>query len=162
MIELVISGGQTGADQGGLRAARAAGIPTGGWAPKGWHTEDGPATWLADFGLKECQEGVTASERYKYRRQRCVRDCDAAILFGDAGSNGSRGLINDCESWRRRLYIVEGGITTPNDVANWARSWRVRRLMVAGNRESSSPGIGERVERFLGRVFRILMEGRCS
>jgi hypothetical protein len=31
----LISGGQTGADQGGLRAARAAGIETGGWAPLG-------------------------------------------------------------------------------------------------------------------------------
>jgi hypothetical protein len=31
MLAKVISGGQTGADQGGLRAARAADIPTGGW-----------------------------------------------------------------------------------------------------------------------------------
>lgn len=30
MLDKVISGGQTGADQGGLRAARTAGIPTGG------------------------------------------------------------------------------------------------------------------------------------
>jgi hypothetical protein len=43
MLELVISGGQTGADQGGLRATRACGIPTGGWAPRGWLTEAGPA-----------------------------------------------------------------------------------------------------------------------
>jgi hypothetical protein len=51
MIVQVISGGQTGADQGGLRAARACGIPTSGWAPKGWMTEAGPAPWLADWGL---------------------------------------------------------------------------------------------------------------
>jgi Circularly permutated YpsA SLOG family len=50
----IVSGGQTGADQAGLRAARAAGIETGGWAPKGWDTEDGPAPWLEDFGLIEC------------------------------------------------------------------------------------------------------------
>ena len=36
MLEKVITGGQTGADQGALRAARAAGIPAGGWAPLGW------------------------------------------------------------------------------------------------------------------------------
>src|SRR5262249_62262343 len=35
MIERVITGGQTGADQGGLRAARAAGIPTGRGGPPG-------------------------------------------------------------------------------------------------------------------------------
>jgi hypothetical protein len=61
MIERVISGGQTGADQGGLRAAQACGIPTGGWAPRGWLTEAGPAPWLADWGLVECQEGESAA-----------------------------------------------------------------------------------------------------
>ena len=30
MLERIISGGQTGAEQGGLRAAHAAGIKTGG------------------------------------------------------------------------------------------------------------------------------------
>lgn len=53
MIERVISGGQTGADQAALRAARACGIPTGGWAPRGWLTEDGPSLWLAEWGLVE-------------------------------------------------------------------------------------------------------------
>ena len=42
MIDRVISGGQTGADQAGWRAAKASGIPTGGWMPKGFLTEDGP------------------------------------------------------------------------------------------------------------------------
>jgi integrase len=42
VIEKVVTGGQAGADQGGLRAARAAGIATGGFAPKGWATEAGP------------------------------------------------------------------------------------------------------------------------
>jgi hypothetical protein len=35
MLERVISGGQSGVDQASLRAARAAGFPTGGRAPKG-------------------------------------------------------------------------------------------------------------------------------
>jgi hypothetical protein len=38
-IELVISGGQSGVDQAGLRAARTAGIMTGGTAPRGWLAE---------------------------------------------------------------------------------------------------------------------------
>jgi hypothetical protein len=32
MLKKIVSGGQTGADQAGLKAARAAGIETGGWA----------------------------------------------------------------------------------------------------------------------------------
>src|SRR5262249_34268512 len=39
MLDRVITGGQTGADQAAPRAARGAGIATGGWAPKGWVTE---------------------------------------------------------------------------------------------------------------------------
>jgi hypothetical protein len=75
MLTKVISGGQVRVDQAALRAARSCGIPTGGWAPKGWLTEDGPAPeLLAGFGLVECPEpGYTA------RRRRNVADCDAVV-----------------------------------------------------------------------------------
>jgi hypothetical protein len=53
MIQRVISGGQTGVDQAALRAAKACGIPTGGWCPLGFLTEAGPMPALADFGLAE-------------------------------------------------------------------------------------------------------------
>ena len=51
MVERVVSGGQTGADQAGPRVARVCGVRTGGWGPRGWLTEDGPTPWLADYGL---------------------------------------------------------------------------------------------------------------
>jgi hypothetical protein len=46
-----------------------------------------------------------------------------------------------------------------SDVADWIRAEEVRVLNVAGNRESSNPGIGARVERFLVAVFRRLGRG---
>ena len=36
----IVSGGQTGADRGGLLAAMDLGLDWGGWAPKGWRSED--------------------------------------------------------------------------------------------------------------------------
>ena len=42
MLQRVISGGQTGVDQAALRAAKAAGLETGGWMPLGWLTEECP------------------------------------------------------------------------------------------------------------------------
>lgn len=39
---MIISGGQTGADQAALDAAIILGIPHGGWLPKGRKTEKGP------------------------------------------------------------------------------------------------------------------------
>jgi hypothetical protein len=53
MLERIISGGQTGVDQTAWRAARAFGIPTGGWMLLGFLTEKGPHP-----GLSEC-EGLT-------------------------------------------------------------------------------------------------------
>lgn len=85
MIERVITGGQTGADQGALRAARAAGIATVGWAAKGWLVEgpydllsrkhvDEPAPWLAEYGLVECPR-----KGYPERTKANVRDADALL-----------------------------------------------------------------------------------
>ena len=37
----IVSGAQTGVDQGGLLAAIDLGLEWGGWVPKGWRTENG-------------------------------------------------------------------------------------------------------------------------
>ena len=39
----IVSGAQTGVDQGGLLTAIDLGLEWGGWVPKGWRTETG--TW---------------------------------------------------------------------------------------------------------------------
>jgi predicted Rossmann-fold nucleotide-binding protein len=41
MVVKIISGGQTGTDRAGLDAAMEAGIPVGGYCPKGRPAEDG-------------------------------------------------------------------------------------------------------------------------
>lgn len=58
ILDRVISGGQSGVDQAALRAARAAGIPTGGSMPRGFLTEDGPRPDFAElYGLVELDSG---------------------------------------------------------------------------------------------------------
>jgi hypothetical protein len=49
--------------------------------------------------------------------------------------------------------VVIDGLTRPSDVAAWIKAEEVQVLNVAGNRESTEPGIGERAERFLVAVF---------
>ena len=44
----MISGGETGAEQAGWRAAEAIGVPTGGWMSKGFLTEEGPRPEFAE------------------------------------------------------------------------------------------------------------------
>jgi predicted Rossmann-fold nucleotide-binding protein len=152
-LEKVISGGQTGADQAGLRAARAAGIPTGGCAPKGWDTEDGPAPWLAEYGLTECPKAG-----YPARTAANARDSDGTIWFGTTDSSGYATTIGACTRFGKSYLFVSEGVTTTRHVTEWMETNRIRVLNVAGNRESNNPGLGAGVEEFLGRLFRGLSE----
>ena len=73
-ITQIISGGQTGADRGGLDAAMALGIPHGGWCPKGRLAEAGR---IPDkYNLQE-----TSTKNYLQRTERNVIDSTATILF---------------------------------------------------------------------------------
>lgn len=152
-------------DQAALRAARAVGFPTGGHAPLGWETEEGPAPWLADYGLVECPE-----PGYPARRKRCVADADTMVLIGDKNSKGSRGVLKDWATIRKHAawVWVEPGASTPRGVAGFLMNVRrdgrrVETVLVAGNRESLMPGIGERAERFLLAVFEMVKrEGDVS
>ena len=148
MITKIVSGGQTGADQAGLRAARGAGIPTGGWAPLGWDTESGPAPWLAEWGLVECQE-----PGYPAHQSELMQDSDATVWFGSIQSPGYIATSTAAYSQGRPFLIIRGDFTRPSDMADWLTVERIAVLNVAGNRESGNPGIGERVERFLAAVF---------
>jgi hypothetical protein len=156
VLTLVICGGQTGVDQAALRAARACGIATGGWAPMGWLTEtengrgEQAAPWLADYGLVECDV-----RGYAARRRRNVRQSDATLLMGRADSQGSVGVINDCSRANKPLFHVRSGVTRPSDVLPFLDRHGVKILLVAGNRESSDRGIGARAERFLKEAFRL-------
>jgi hypothetical protein len=159
VLERVISGGQTGADQAPLRAARAFGIPTGGFAPKGWlvETPDGrctvPAPWLADWGLVECDEpGFPARTRAN------VRAGDATLWFGNYETPGGMATLDACRAcsaWKPFL-LLDQGIARPSQAAEFIEAKGVRVLNVAGNRESEARGIGRRVERFMRDVFRRL------
>lgn len=140
----IISGGQTGADQAALFAARDIGIPTGGTAPKGWRTEDGPAPWLADFGLVEA-----TTTGYTDRTGRNVWDSDATVIFGDASSPGSRLTVDRCRAAGKPFLIDP----TPDDLVAAVVAFDIKVLNVAGNRASKNPGIGEHVRFVLIEAF---------
>src|SRR4051794_28964361 len=93
MLERVVSGGQSGADQGAWRAARDCGIPTGGWMPANFLTEDGPRPEFAElYGAVEL-----ASVNYPARTRANARDSDATLWFGDPDSPGGRTTLDACE-----------------------------------------------------------------
>jgi|GEM_PF-614211 len=149
----VISGGQTGVDQAGLRAARACGIATGGTAPAGWLTEDGPALGLADYGLVE-----HGAPGWRGRTQANVVGADATVLFGNLESPGSVLTERFARAAARPLARVRWPNDRPLDeLVRELRIWIARgaftTINVAGNRESVNFGIGAVAEDFFTRVF---------
>jgi hypothetical protein len=155
MIQRVISGGQTGVDQAALRAAKACGIPTGGWCPLGFLTEAGPMPALADFGLAEMP---TAD--YPPRTRKNIEESDATLtlithirqLFG-----GTSFTITECrrQAKPRLTHNMANGMAEP---LAWLRRIDPYTLNVAGPRESKVPGIGKTAEAFLVELFKALGE----
>lgn len=135
MIEKIISGGQTGADQGGLRGAEYLGIPTGGTAPKGFVTEVGPNILLRDrYNLTE---GEPDPKIYPKRTEQNVIDSDGTVIYGKLNSPGTVLTANLC---RKHLKPVIFNPTTIG-LRQFVVDNHIKVLNVAGNRESRNPGI---------------------
>lgn len=156
----ILSGGQTGADQGGLLAARELGIPTGGTAPKGWMTENGAAEQLLrSFGLIECSE-----PGYDARTRRNVLEAEGTLLLGSYSSGGSALTAQIAKDAAKAFFHVpfpRSAEAEPLDrvlveFTEWLTTSRILILNVAGNRESQNPGLQEFTKRFLISALRPL------
>ena len=149
MLEKIISGGQTGADQGGLEAARTVRIETGGTAPKDYMTEDGPDPSLRDrYGLREHSSGD-----YRARTEANVLDADGTVLFGNVFSAGS--LLTRSLCRKHRKPILEN--PTPEELRRWIEKNNIQVLNVAGNRESKNPGIYKATHDIVLNAITLLM-----
>lgn len=150
MLRKIISGGQTGADQASLHAAKELGLLTGGWMAKNYKTETGFRPDIAKaFGLQQ-----HSSALYPPRTECNVVASDATLIFGNPYSPGCRLTANFARKHGRPTYHVEwrSGETMPpyiKDFAAWLLTAKVTILNVAGNRESKNIGISEACRRYL-------------
>lgn len=157
LLEEIWSGGQCGVDQVGLRVALDLGLITGGWMPKGWRCfiKDEDGVWIegsrpefARLGLKE-----DSSSGYANRTKKNVIQTDGTFWFGNRNSPGGKLTLNTAS--RKPTFIVSWvpGDSVPlhrvNGFRNWLRDNKIRKLNVAGNKESTSVGISEAAYQFL-------------
>lgn len=159
IIGKVISGGQTGADIAGLRAAVHVGIDTGGTAPRGFRTENGDYATLGKlYGLKE-----HSSREYPPRTIKNIMDSDCTLVIGDIKEAGSRLTISMCFQKKKPVFNVtfgDFGVREPIlEVAQWVSARYTGKPLViniAGNRESKYPGTELKTKIFLIELFRML------
>ena len=161
MLKKIISGGQTGADQGALHGAKVAGLKTGGTAPKGWKTEWGPAeSHLLYYNLCQSQ-----NSSYPARTKRNVFDSDGTLIFGGLQSAGSAITLRFCKDQDKPCLFIPWGGNNLYPVATYlpnAKLWiereNIETLNVAGNRESKNPGIHVATKNFIVNLVAELKE----
>lgn len=157
-LRRVVSGGQTGADRGGLDAALALGLPVGGWAPLGFRAEDGriPAIYA-----KHMHEAPSSS--YYERTRLNVRDSHGTLVlsFAEHLLGGSAQTLREARRigrpchhlWLSRIGQI-GQIDPIAETLAWLRRREILILNVAGPRESKEPGIRDAVQAAMTRVLR--------
>jgi len=127
---LICSGGQRGADSGGLAAAHDLGLPTGGYAPKGWKTLNGMNMKLSLLGLIEHK-----SDKYPPRTYDNVKLSDGTIrLANDFNSPGELCTLKAIEYYNKpHLDINLNDKPFLFDVIDWIENNNIKVLNIAGN-----------------------------
>lgn len=147
---IIISGGQTGADQAALDAAIALSIPHGGWLPKGRKTELGPLSPL--YRLKEHH-----SPRYRDRTECNVLSADATLICSFGPLSGGSALTEALAIRHDRpcLHIDfehASPLASARRVEHWLKQVNPQTLNVAGPRASSEPRIYQAVHDLLTAI----------
>ena len=150
----IISGGQTGADIGGLRAAKAHGIPTGGCAAKGYKTENGVSKEVETlYGL------VDKGYDYVERTKENVRESDITIVYADnVNSAGTKLTIDSCIKYKKPYKLNLPSYQLCDLLKGMNKilpSDKVFIINIAGNRESVAPGVESRTERMVGNGLKM-------
>ena len=154
MLEKVISGGQTGADQAGLFTAKRFGIKTGGYAPKRWMTSEGENPSLKyKYGLVE-----SAGSGYKSRTWDNVLVSDGTIrLAFRFDSPGEVCTLDAIKRYKKPFFDVNL-YSKPEHLkcSEWIIMNDIKILNIAGNSETGNNKVFLSVENYLTEVFRIL------
>ena len=154
LIKKVISGGQTGVDRAGFDAAINAGIPIGGYCPRGRLAEDG--TIPEKYSMTELE----SVEPYYLTEQNVIQSDGTLILNKGILSEGTK-LTNDftIRYGKPRLVVQLEDPIEPAHVINWIKGHFINTLNIAGPRESKCPeGIYSDALAYLEKIFLLLKE----
>jgi hypothetical protein len=123
--------------------------------PRGYRTEDGPRPEFAElYGAREHE-----SPEYPPRTLANASWADATLWFGEGDSRGFGCTLKACRSARKPIIVINNLYAiVPRVVVTLIEREAYHILNIAGNRESSSPGIGEWVGRYMMSMLCLLIE----
>ena len=164
-LRKIVSGGQTGADQGALSACVQAGFPYGGWIPKGRRTEKGKVP--ARYRMRQHW-----SRHYPPRTEKNVVDSDGTVIFTYGKPDGGSRLTIDFAKKHGKPWLAVDATGPHVEIVARVVRWIRRRLPdgavlnMAGSRRSKAPGIHRAVKQVVVEVLSRLQNrvngGRCS
>jgi len=145
----IVSGGQTGVDRAALDAAIHLGLECGGYCPKGRKSEDG--TISEKYPLTE-----TATSDYPERTTLNVKTGDGTLVFIDKQTDPGTSLtISLCKKYFKPYMVIDLSREKEKpEVLQWIKRNKINILNIAGNRESTSPGIGKKTFEFLMHLLK--------
>ncbi|MCD4741951.1 MAG: putative molybdenum carrier protein [Desulfobacteraceae bacterium] len=141
MLQKIISGGQTGADQAALDSAIKFNIEHGGWVPKGRKTENGILS--GKYKMDEMKTGD-----YPARTRQNIIDSDATLIIAGGVLTGGSLLTKNLAREMGKPYCHIDFISMDDfEAAMVVHSFiidnNVEILNIAGSRISSDPAIYE-------------------
>jgi hypothetical protein len=153
MVTKIISGVQTGADQGGLWAAYECGISTGGYAPRNFLTEDGPnPDRLKFYNLVDSGLGYVGRTRLN------AGAADVTLWFGKGDTPGYKATLREVKQ-AGKIFVNATNLSV-NEIAQIMQSHNI--VNIAGNRESKLHGIFKTVGDTVKLALLLIKEGKVN
>lgn len=148
---LVVSGGQCGADLGGLLAAEMLGVETGGIAPLGYRTEKGKQPILKTrFNLTE-----HSSWQYPPRTEENVKLSDVTLIVAtNPSSTGTQMTVDFCVKHKKECHVIDANNPDIDKAVRFLNLQdKALTINIAGNRESVSKGLTKKTRQIIYRVI---------
>lgn len=158
LIKTIISGGQTGVDQAGLLVATEMGIQVGGWCPLNGLDENNESI-LKKYPLKEIS-GLSFKKSIVERTKRNIEDSDGTLIVVQTTpltkniTDGTSLTIKYVQK-KQKPYLL---IATTDEhafvkIQDWIKQNQIKKLNVAGPRESSCKGIHDQACELFRQFF---------
>ena len=157
ILKKIISGGQTGADIAGVKAAKDMGLETGGTMPKGFLTLGGLRPEYAK--LYNMQEHSSSS--YPPRTYENVKNSDATMSFVSVYDSPGEILTRKAaKEYKKFCYSVkpnsDGVIVMATRGCEFIEAYNISVLNVAGNSERRWIGAEKWVYEYLINMIKFL------